>query len=205
MDQTKMASQIAKTFKTLHESSESLDAFHGYQESLNQTIQQVNTAVSKIDSVTSTFDDFAKSLKVVVENQEKAGQLQAQFKSAIETHFPTGSEAREMWRKQFDDLASDATTVSGELNEQLRASTEYIKSFVQANQDTFNSLSNLKEVLDSLVRYADVQANCYNGLQEEIKSLKETQTKAQSDYAKLNADLLTAVKEMINTLKSNKN
>lgn len=205
MDQTKMASQIAATFNTLKESSESLDAFHGYQESLNQTIEQVNTAVSKIDTVVNTFDDFGKSLKVVVDNQETAGRLQEQFRSAIETHFPTGSEAREMWRKQFDELTEDAKKVSGELNEQLKASTEYIQSFVQNNKEAFNSMSNLKDILDSLVQYANVQSACYKDLKEEIKDLKETQAKSQSDSAKLNADLLTAVKEMISTLKSIKN
>lgn len=205
MDQTRMASQIATTFNTLKESSESLDAFHGYQESLNQTIEQVNTAVSKIDTVVDTFGDFGRALKVVVENQETAGILQEQFRSAIETHFPTGSEAREMWRKQFDELTEDAKKVSGELNEQLKASTEHIQSFVQSNEEAFNSMSNLKEVLDSLVQYASVQASCYKDLKEEIKNLKESQAKSQSESAKLNSDLLIAVREMITTLKNSKN
>lgn len=205
MDQTRVATQIAETFNTLKESSESLDAFHGYQDSLNTTIQEVNTAVSKIDTIVQTFEDFSKSLKVVVENQETAGKLQEQFKSAIETHFPTGSEAREMWRKQFDELTTDASTVSEELNSQLRASTDYIRTFVQDNQAAFTSLSKLKDVLDSLIEYANVQATCYKDLKQEIQNLKQSQVKAQSDSAKLNADLLTAVKEMISAIKSIKN
>lgn len=205
MDQTRVATQIAETFNTLKESSESLDAFHGYQDSLNTTIQEVNTAVSKIDTIVQTFEDFSKSLKVVVENQERAGKLQEQFKSAIETHFPTGSEAREMWRKQFDELTTDASTVSEELNGQLRASTDYIRTFVQDNQAAFTSLSKLKDVLDSLIEYANVQATCYKDLKQEIQNLKQSQVKAQSDSAKLNADLLTAVKEMISAIKSIKN
>lgn len=205
MDQTKVATQIAETFNTLKDSSQSLNAFHGYQESLNTTIQEVNTAVTKIDTIIKTFDDFSKSLKVVVENQESAGKLQAQFQSAIETHFPTGSEAREMWRKQFDELTSDASTVSEELNTQLKASTDYIRTFVQDNQTAFTSLSKLKEVLDSLIQYANVQATCYKDLKDEIQNMKQTQVKAQSDYAKLNADLLTAVREMISAIKTIKN
>ena len=204
MDQTKVATQIAETFNTLKESSESLTVFRGYQDSLNTTIEEVNTAVSKIDTIVDTFEDFAKSLKVVVENQETAGKLQAQFKSAIETHFPTGSEAREAWRKQFDELTTDASTVSEELNTQLRASTDYIRSFVQENQEAFSSLGKLKEVLNSLVEYANVQATCYKDLKEEIENLKKSQIKAHSDSAKLNADLLTAVKEMISAIKSMK-
>lgn len=205
MDQTKIAAQISDTFKTLKESSEYLNVFHDYQKSLNKSIEQVSSAVSKIDNVVNSFDDFAKSLKIVVDNQEKAGQLQAQFQSALETHFPTGSEAREMWRKQFDELTNDATIVSDELNNQLRASTEYIRSFVQDNQATFSTLFNLKDVLDSLVQYSHIQASCYKDLKEEIQNLKETQVRNQSDSAKLNADLLTAVKEMISAIKSIKN
>ena len=204
MNQTEVATQIAETFNTLKEASESLETFNDYQDSLNKTIQEVNTAVSKIDTIVKTFEDFAKSLKVVVENQETAGKLQSQFKTAIETHFPTGSEAREMWRKQFDELISDASTVSEELHEQLRVSTDYIKSFVQDNQAVFSSFSKQKEVLDSLIQYANVQATCYTDLKQEIQSLKQSQVKAQVDDAKLNADLLTAVKEMISAIKAMK-
>ncbi|MDE5550408.1 MAG: hypothetical protein K2I99_03510, partial [Bacteroidaceae bacterium] len=84
-------------------------------------------------------------------------------------------------------------------------STDYIRSFVQDNQETFNSLAKQKDVLSSLVEYANVQATCYKDLKEEILSLRQSQVKAQSDCAKLNADLLTAVKEMINAIKSMKN
>ncbi len=205
MDQTRIAAQIANTFNTLKESSESLNVFYNYQQFLNETIEKVDEAVTKINTVVQKFDDFSNSLKVVVENQETAGKLQAQFKSAIETHFPTGSEAREMWRKQFDELSTDASTVSEELNNQLKASTDYIKKFVQDNQTAFSSMTKLKDVLDSLVEYANVQATCYKDLKQEIQNLKQTQVKAQSDSAKLNADLLTAVKEMIEAIKTIKN
>lgn len=205
MDQTKVATQIAETFSTLKESSESLSAFRGYQDSLNSTIEDVNTTISKIDTIVDTFDDFAKSLKVVVENQEAAGKLQAQFKTAIETHFPTGSEAREMWRKQFDELTTDASTVSEELNSQLKASTGYIRTFLDDNQQVFSSLLKQNDILNSLIEYANIQATCYKDLKEEIESLKKSQVKAQSDGAKLNADLLIAVREMINAVKSMKN
>ena len=205
MDQTRVASLIAETFNTLKESSESLTAFRGYQDSLNSIIGEVNTAVSRIDTIVDTFEDFAKSLKIVVKNQEMAGKLQAQFKSAIETHFPTGSEAREAWRKQFDELTADASTVSEELNTQLRASTAYIRSFVQDNQEAFNSLANLNNLLNSLIKYANVQATCYKDLKEEIENLKQSQIEAQSNGTKLNADLLMAVREMITAIKSMKN
>lgn len=205
MDQTKVATQIAETFNTLKESSESLVAFRDYQDSLNSTIGEVNSTIERIEDIVDTFEDFAQSLKVVVENQESAGKLQAKFTSAIETHFPTGSEAREMWRKQFDELTEDASIVSKELNLQLKASTEYIGSFLQENQQVFNSLANIKDVISSLIEYANVQATCYKDLKLEIEGLKKSQIQAQSDSAKLNADLLTAVKEMINAIKTIKN
>ncbi len=172
---------------------------------MNTTIEEVNSAVSKIETIVDTFDDFSKSLKVVVDNQEIGGKLQAQFKSAIETHFPTGSEAREMWRKQFDELTADASTVSEELNGQLKASTDYIRTFVQDNQTAFTSLSKLKDVLDSLIEYANVQASCYKDLKQEIQELKQTQVNAKADNAKLNEDLLVAVREMISAIKTIKN
>ena len=205
MDQTKVAMQIAKTFATLKESSDSLEVFHGYQSDLNHTIQSVNTAVGRMESVIETFDDFAEALKVVVENQGAAGELQTQFRTVIEQNFPKGSEAREMWRKQFDELTQDAANVSNELNEQLKASTEYIRTFVESNQEAFNSLAKLKEVLQSLVEYANVQAICYKDLKEEINGLKKSQIEAQTSAAKLNADLLTAVREMTSTIKTMKN
>ncbi|MBQ3945088.1 MAG: hypothetical protein II670_05675, partial [Alphaproteobacteria bacterium] len=121
MNQTQVAAEIAKTFATLKNASESLNVFNSYQQSLNETVEEVNSAVKRIDDIVETFDDFSKSLKLVVENQGVAADLQKQFSAAIETHFPTGSEAREMWRKQFDELTTDASSVSEELNRQLKA------------------------------------------------------------------------------------
>jgi hypothetical protein len=205
MNQTQMATKIAETFKSLSDSSEAFEVFHNYQNDLNQTVNEVNSSLSRIEQIISSFENFSSALNVVVENQGTANELQSQFQAAIEQHFPTGTDAREMWRKQFDELSSDATTVSTELNNQLKASTEYIKKFTEENKDTLFSLGSIKEILDSMVQYTNVQATCYKDMKEEIKSLKEAQVKAQADSAKLNADLLTAVKEMIGAIKTIKN
>ena len=202
---TKMATQMTETFRTLKDSSDSLEVFHSYQESLNDTILNVKAAVSKIDTTVRAFDDFATSLKVVVKNQEAAEQLQSQFMSAIEMHFPTGSEAREMWRKQFDELSSDASAVSDELQKQLQASTEYIKNFVQENKDAFSSLAKLNEVIEALTQYANVQAMCYKDLKQEMQSLRKSEYEAKAHATQLNADLLTAVREMIAAIRTIKN
>lgn len=205
MKEKEVAVEVAQAFKDLKDSAESLSIFRSYQENLNGTIQQVSTAVSRIDTIISTFQNFADNLKVVVENQATAGELQTQFREAIERHFPTGSEARQMWRKQFDDLSSDASNVSSELNRQLKASTEYIQSFVNENKEAFNSLSQLNQVINKLVEYANVQATCYTDLKQEIQTLKQEQVKAQQNAATLNTNLLTAVREMIAAVKSIKN
>ena len=205
MKQKEMAVEIAEAFGSLKDSAESLGVFRTYQENLNSTIDQVNTAVERIEDVIESFDNFASALNVVVENQGAAGELQAQFRTAIEKHFPTGSDAREMYRKQFDELISDAKTVSEELNTQLKASTEYIKSFVEGNKAAFDSLGQINEMLDKLVEYANVQATCYKDLKTEITNLKQEQVKAQQNATALNKDLLTAVKEMVSAIKTMKN
>ena len=205
MKQKEMAVEIAEAFGSLKESAESLGVFRTYQENLNGTIEQLNTAVERIGDVIDSFDNFASALNVVVENQGAAGELQAQFRTAIEKHFPTGSDAREMYRKQFDELTTDAKIVSEELNAQLKASTEYIKSFVEGNKAAFDSLGQINPMLDKLVEYANVQAACYKDLKSEIANLKQEQVKTQQNATALNKDLLTAVKEMVNAIKTMKN
>lgn len=205
MNQTQMATTIAETFNQLNNSSEAFSVFHKYQEELNGTVQGVVRALSRIDDIINSFDNFANALSVVVENQGTAVELQTQFQSAIEKHFPVGSDAREMWRKEFDELTTDAKAVTDELNSQLKASTEYIKSFTENNKESFTALGNLGDILDSLVKYAKAQATCYNDLKGEIQALREHQSKCQVEQTKLNADLLTAVREMISAIKTMKN
>ena len=205
MNQTKMAATIAKTFSDISEASESFNVFKNYQQELNATVCNLETAMSKIDGIITSFDGFTNALNIVVENQGTASELQTQFKAAIEQHFPTGSEAREQWRQQFDELTTDATEVSNELNKQLQASTEYIRAFVDNNKNSFESLSNLKEMVNLLIQYSNVQAECYKDLKKTIETLNENQIKGKIEQAKLNADLLTAVKEMITAVKSIRN
>jgi len=205
MNQTQVATEIASTFSKLKDASDSLNVFQTYQDDLNETVQKVDGAISKINGVIASFEDFAKALKVVVANQSVASELQNQFKAAIEQNFPTGADARVLWRKQYDELTTDATTVSNELNAQLKASTEYIKNFADNNKEVFASLTQFKEVLNSLIEYANVQATCYKDLKDEIINLKKAEIESRVDSAKLNTDLLTAVKEMISAVKTLKN
>ena len=205
MKQKEMAVEIANVFQTLKDSSDSLDKFRSYQDGLNETIEKVDGAVSKIENVVNSFNDFGKSLKVVIDNQSTASELQTQFRTAIEKHFPTGSDAREMWRKQLDNITEDAAIVSTELNTQLKAQTDYIKSFIESNKTAFESMSQINTVLNKLIEYTDVQAECYKDLKAEIQYLKQEQLNTQKNANKLNGDLLTAVKEMIAAIKTIKN
>lgn len=205
MKEKEIATEMAEIMHDLKDSSESMKTFRTYQEELNNTMQNVGDAVSNIDAIIKSFSDFAENLNVVVENQKRAEELQSEFKAAIENHFPTGSEGREMWRTQFDNLSADAAKVSEELNEQLKLSTEYIRSFVEKNQNAFSSVGNMQDVLAKLIEYTEVQASCYKDLKEEISELKKEQLSTQSNAAKLNADLITAVREMISAVKSIKN
>lgn len=202
MKEKEIAVEIAQTFDNLKDASDSLKFFREYQDDLNDTVKKVEGSTSKIDDIIKSFDDFSKSLKIVVQNQESAGKLQEDFRAAIETHFPTGSEGREMWRKEFDNLTTDASKVSEELNNQLKASTEYIKQFVDNNKEVFESMGQLKEVIKKLVEYTNVQATCYEDLKNEITELKKEQIESQKNSTKLNSDLLTAVREMVSTLKT---
>ncbi len=202
MKQKEIAVEIAEVFGTLKNSSQSLNMFQSYQNGLNSTIEKVSSAVEKIDNIINSFDNFASALNVVVENQGAAGELQSQFRTAIEKHFPLGSDARELYRNQFDELTTDAKTVSEELNTQLKASTEYIQSFVEGNKNAFDSIAQINNVLNKLIEYSDVQASCYKDLKDEILALKSEQIKSQQNATQLNQDLLRAVKEMVAAVKT---
>lgn len=201
---TRTANKIAETFVTLKDSAESLDAFKGYQDKLNETIKQMTEATEKIDSVLSKFEEFGAGLSLVVSNQNTASTLQREFKDAIETHFPTGSEGREVWRNEFDTLMSDAKQVSESLSAQLTASTEYVKTFITENKDFFDSFDKLKEVIATLVQYTQVQAECYKDLKGEILNLRKDYKDAQVENIDLNKAILKAIEKMTDTLKKEK-
>jgi len=201
---TRTANKIAETFVTLKDSAESLDAFKGYQDKLNETIKQMTDATEKIDSVLSKFEEFGAGLSLVVSNQNTASTLQREFKDAIETHFPTGSEGREVWRNEFDTLMSDAKQVSESLSAQLTASTEYVKTFITENKDFFDSFDKLKEVIATLMQYTRVQAECYKDLKGEILNLRKDYKDAQVENIDLNKAILKAIEKMTDTLKKEK-
>ena len=168
MGMTRMANRVASAFVQLNEAADALNTFHQYQQDLNTTIHQVQGGVAQIDTLVSKFDNFIAALSSVANAQGTAIALQQQFKEAIEQHFPTGSDGREMWRKEFDNLLTDAQNVSQQLNTQLSQNTSYVQQFVTDNSKFFTSFDEMRSVLTALVEYSRAQSECYRDLKDEI-------------------------------------
>lgn len=201
---TKTSMRIAETFKTLDESAKSLEVFRDYQNQLNSTISNLDNASSKIEEIISSFSDFARELQKLSANQNTTIQLQQDFKEAINRHFPLGSEGREVWRKEFDELIEDAQKASAQLSDELTNSTQYIANFVSNNSDFFDRILQLNDVIDTLVRYTQAQAEGYSQMTKEISSLRKEYKDAQQDTLELSKLTIEAIKEMTKQLKENK-
>lgn len=201
---TKTANEIARVFAQLNNASESFSVFHQYQEDLNSTISSISNLTIQIQNILNRFNEFSTGLELVIKNQSQTNELQQEFKSAIATHFPTGSEAREIWRNEYDLLMSESQKVAKVLSGQLASSTEYIQHFVENNQEFFNTFSNLQEVLSSLTQYTNVQAQCYRDLKGEIANLRKDYKDAQLESIELNKAILKAVGEMTKAIKEKK-
>lgn len=197
---TQTANKIAETFIQLKESADSLNVFRTYQKQLNSTIANVSGMVNQIQTIIGNFNDFATGLSVVISNQNKTTELQREFQEAITIHFPTGGDARDVWRKEFDMLISKGKTVSENLSTQLTVSTEYIKNFIANNKDFFDTFDKFKEVLDTMVQYTQVQAECYKDLRREILNLRKDYKDAQMESIDLHKSMLKAIDSMTKAL-----
>lgn len=197
---TQTANKIAETFMQLKDSADSFNIFHSYQEQLNSTIANVSGILNQSQTIIDKFKEFSTGLSVVVSNQNKTTELQREFQEAITTHFPTGAEARDIWRKEFDLLISEGKQVSESLSAQLTASTEYIQNFVANNNDFFTTFDKLKEVLATMVQYTQVQAECYKDLKGEILNLRKDYKDAQIESIELHRATLKAIDSMTKAL-----
>lgn len=198
---TRTANKIAETFLQLRDSSDSLAVFQTYQQQLNSTIANVSGMVNQIQALLGKFDEFTAGLSVVVSNQNKTTELQREFQEAITTHFPTGSEARDAWRKEFDMFMSEGKQVSESLSSQLTASTEHIQNFVNNNKDFFDTFEKMKVVLAEMVQYTKLQADCYKDLKDEILNLRKDYKDAQLESIELHKATLKAVDAMTKAIK----
>lgn len=186
---TKTATKIAETFVNLKDSADKLEIFKRYQDQLNGTIDQVERASGHIGEVIQKFDDFNANLSIVLQNQSATLDLQQQFKEAIETHFPAGSEGREVWRKEFDMLVEDSKKVTTTLNDQLVSTTQYIANFIAQNQSFFDTFSKMDAVLKTMTEQSKVQAQSYVGLQQVMKDLRTEMLEGQKEAVELNKAL----------------
>ena len=186
---TKTAAKIAETFVNLKDSADKLEIFKRYQDQLNGTIDQVERASVHIGEVIQKFEDFNANLSIVLQNQSATLDLQQQFKEAIETHFPAGSEGREVWRKEFDMLIEDSKRVTTNLNDQLVATTQYIANFINQNQSFFDTFSKMDAVLKTMTEQSKVQAQSYDGLQQVMKDLRTDMLEGQRETVDLNKAL----------------
>ena len=198
---TRTANKIAETFLQLKDSSDSLAVFQTYQQQLNSTIANVSGMVNQIQTLLGKFDEFTAGLSVLVSNQNETTELQREFQEAITTHFPTGSEARDAWRKEFDLFISEGKQVSESLSTQLTASTEHIQNFVNNNKEFFDTFEKMKAVLAELVQYTQVQADCYKDLKGEILNLRKDYKDAQQESIELHKATLKAVDAMTKAIK----
>lgn len=201
---TRTANKIAETFVTLKDASDSLNVFRSYQDQLSATTRNVAETIGKFDALISNFDDFKSGLTVIVQNQKGFSELQRAFKDSIETHFPTGSEGRNIWRKEFDLLMEEAKQVSDNVSTQLESSTEYIQNFVTNNKNFFESFDKLNDVILNLIEYTKVQSECYKDLKGEILNLRKDYKDAQIESIDLNKSILEALKTMTTILNDNK-
>lgn len=201
---TKTSMCIAETFKTLDESAKSLEIFREYQNQLNSTISNLDKTSSKVESIISTFNDFANELRVLSKNQDATIKLQQDFTEAINTHFPTGSEGREVWRKEFDTLIEDAQKTTEQLSKELTTATQYIANFISNNTEFFETFAQLNGVVDTLVKYTNLQAQSYSQLSKEIVSLRMDYKDSQHESLELSKLTIEAIKEMTKQLKENR-
>lgn len=186
---TKTASKIAETFVNLKDSADKLEIFKTYQEQLNGTIKQVEGATQHIGDVIQKFDEFNSNLSVVLQNQTVTLDLQQQFKDSIEKHFPSGSEGREIWRKEFDMLVEDSKRVTTTLNDQLVATTQYIANFIAQNKSFFETFSQLETILNAMKENSRVQSQGYSELNQTMKDLRVDILETQKESVEINKAL----------------
>ena len=199
---TQTANKIAETFMQLKDSADSLAVFRTYQEQLNSTIANASGIINQIQTLIDKFNGFSAGLSIVIANQNKTTELQREFQEAITTHFPTGSEARKVWRDEFDLFIFEGQHVSESLSAQLTASTEYIQNFVNNNKEFFDTFDKQKEVLNTMIQYTQVQADCYKDMKGEILNLRKDYKDAQLENIDLNKSILKAIETMTESIKN---
>lgn len=201
MNMTRTANRLALAMKDMDTAAETLRQFTESQRALNATIEHSAGAVERMDALADRFSGFIDALRSVADAQHETQAVHDTFRRAIEEHFPTGSEGREMWRKQFEALIADSQEAARRLNQQLTANSAYVENFVADNSRFFTSFDELRAVVQQVADYARVQGECYTDLKDEMHSLRQENVDTQRSTADLQQSLLDAVHVMTVALK----
>ena len=201
MNMTRTANRLALAMKDMDTAADTLRQFTESQRALNATIEHSAGAVERMDALADRFSGFIDALRSVADAQHETQAVHDTFRRAIEEHFPTGSEGREMWRKQFEALIADSQEAARRLNQQLTANSAYVENFVADNSRFFTSFDELRAVIQQVADYARVQGECYTDLKDEMHSLRQENVDTQRSAADLQQSLLDAVHAMTVALK----
>lgn len=169
---TKTSKVIAESFATLKESSESLAQFRTYQETLNSTMDKTAMVAEKFDGMIRTFEGFIDSLDKVATQAVETNALQRQFKESLEEHFPTIPDHEALWRKQIDEINEDTRKASAELQEYLRATSDYIRNFVEDNKSFISDVVDMKEAVVAVRKTAESQNAMFDAYRSSMDALK---------------------------------
>jgi ABC-type transporter Mla subunit MlaD len=190
------ATTIADTFVKLNESSEHLKNFLEYQKGLNTYLDKTEDVTQEMKSIIEKFKDFNINLKAITNKTQDSIELQKQFKDSLETHFPTISDHREVWRSQIDELNQDVKKVYQELYNYFKDQTEQVKNYVEHNNGLLTGIDEIKNAVQIFVENSNVQKTEFELLQKEINGLRNDFKESQRDYNNVMISMLTTLKEI---------
>ncbi len=199
---TRTSKAIVEAFVNLKESSEQLKMFLDYQKSLNENVTEAKQVVLGLNGTLQSFKSFNSNLDALAKNINSSIELQSQFKSMLELHFPTIKDHREVWRAQVDELNTDIKGVYSELVKYFQESTNIIQTFIQNNESFFTGLNDIQKTNKIFVESAKIQNEQFKTLNSEIAGLRKDFNSSQDVNLALNKDLVEAIKSL--TLKLSK-
>lgn len=193
---TKTASKMVDVFSKLKDSSEHLEKFQNYQIGLNNYVDKTEKVAEEMNLIIDQFKDFNYNLKAIGNNTIANIELQKQFKSSLELHFPTIDDHRKVWRTHVDELTQDVKIVYTELNKYFKNSTEEIRHFIGNNSEFFNSLNAIPNAIHVFVENSGLQKDEFNILKNQIVDLRNDLKDSQRQSIETNIALIEAIKDL---------
>jgi len=190
---TRTATKIAEVFAGLKKSSEHLEKFQIYQESLNEQVEKTTKVTSDISTVIGQFKDFNFNLKAITNGSLATLELQKQFKDSLEKHFPTIEDHREIWRRQIDELNLDIKDVYQQLSGYFKTSTEEIQTFIGANNNFFSGIEEIQKAINLFVLNSSLQKEEFTIIKDEMINLRNDFKESQKQSIDTNKALIDAL------------